>query len=93
MANAVTPEFLSHLKALYPASASEQENPWAFVTAVALSASNLPEAIPLVFKHALKDLPSPPSVTEDENALLLVRKLKDALFKSGLLCGYPKVRS
>jgi hypothetical protein len=87
MTDAVTPEFLSHLTALYPASSSGGDNTWAFVAAVAFSASNLPEAVPLVFQHAAL------SITEDEDSLLLVRKMKDAMFKSGMLSGYPKVGS
>ena|ERR1700691_6200621 len=93
MTDIATPEFLSNLKALYPAQSSTLKNPWFLVAAVAFSASNLPEAVPLVFKHALNDLVSQPSAAGDESTLLLVRKLKDALFKSGVLCGYPKVDS
>jgi hypothetical protein len=87
MTDVVTPEFLSHLKALYPAPSSGGDNTWAFVAAVAFSASNLPEAVPLVLQHATS------SNTEHEDSLLLVRKMKDALFKSGMLSGYPKVDS
>src|ERR1700734_2042613 len=85
MTDVVTPEFLSHLKALYPAPSSGSDNTWAFVAAVAFSASNLPEAVPLVFQHAAS------STTEEKDSLLLVQKMKDALFKSGMLSGYPKV--
>ena len=31
-------------------------NPWALVAAVAFSASNVPEAVPVVFAHALEEL-------------------------------------
>jgi hypothetical protein len=91
-----TPELLSHLKSLYPSDpqSSYLDNSWYIATAVAFSASNLPEAVPLVFQHALKDLEtqSPAAHDHTQDALLLVRKIKDALFKSGLLSGYPKVR-
>jgi hypothetical protein len=91
MTDIVTPEFLAHLKALYPAPTSARDNTWAFVAAVAFGASNLPQAVPLVFQHACKSQSS--VMTDDEDLLLLVRKMKDALFKSGLLCGYPKVNT
>jgi hypothetical protein len=91
MPDMATPEFLAHLKALYPVQASPLKNPWAFVAAVAYSTSNLPEAIPLVFQHALKDISSQPTATKVTDQQLFVRKMKDALFKSGMLSGYPKV--
>jgi hypothetical protein len=93
MSDIATPEFLSLLKSLYPAepSTSALQNPWFFVAAVAFSASNLPEAVPLVFQHALKDLLLHRSTEGDQDSLILVRKIKDALFKSGMLSGYPKV--
>lgn len=85
-----TPKLLSQLKSLYPNAPSPLQNPWYTVAAVAFSASNLPEAVPTVFQSALGDLQA---VSADHSdALLLVRKMKDALFKSGLLSGYPKVK-
>lgn len=84
MALIATPEFLSHLQSLYPPQASAVQNPWYIAAAVAFGASNVPEAVPLVFQHALKEVRS-------EDKILLVRKTKDALFKSGVICGYPKV--
>jgi alkylhydroperoxidase/carboxymuconolactone decarboxylase family protein YurZ len=88
MSDIATPEFLSHLKSLYPAQPG-LENPWFFVAAVAFSASNLPEAVPLVFQHALKDI-SQQSPGADQDSLLLARKMRDAIFKSGILSGYSK---
>ena len=84
-----SPELLLRLKSLYP-NVPALENPWYFVSAVAFCASNLPEAVPVVFQYALKDVLEESS--DHKHALQLVRKFKDALFKSGLLCGYPKVR-
>lgn len=95
MSDIATPEFLSRLKAIYPTNTPNPlRNPWFFVAAVAFSASNLPEAVPLVYQHALKSLDSSDSssVADEATTLLLVRKVKDSLFKSGLLSGYPKVR-
>lgn len=90
-----TYEFLSRLKGLYPTRSQSPKNPWYYVAAVAFSASNLPEAVPLVYQYALNDLqqtPSEPAIAHQES-LLLVRKIKDALFKSGMLSGYPKVHT
>ncbi|KAG7443907.1 uncharacterized protein BT62DRAFT_1078097 [Guyanagaster necrorhizus] len=84
MAAVATHEFLTRLEALYPMQARGFVSPWSLVAATTFSASNLPEAVPEVFKYALKGVN-----THDERQLL-VRKLKDALFKSGLLSGYPK---
>ncbi|KAK0452750.1 uncharacterized protein EV420DRAFT_1482057 [Desarmillaria tabescens] len=44
---------------------------------------NLPEAVPEVFKYALEGLKT------HEERLLLARKLRDALYKSGMLSGFP----
>jgi hypothetical protein len=89
MTEIATPEFLSHLKSLYPEQSEGKISPWSLVVATTFSASNLPEAVPLVFQYALNDLG--PQSTDNADSLLLVRKIKDALFKSGLLSGYPKV--
>jgi len=89
MSDIATPEFLSHVKSLFPAQPSALKNPWFFVAAVAFSASNLPEAVPFVFQHTLKDI-SQQSTGADQDSLSLTRKIKDALFKSGILSGYPK---
>ncbi|KAG9001268.1 hypothetical protein FRB95_002540 [Tulasnella sp. JGI-2019a] len=84
MANIATPAFLSRIRALYPIQPSAVRNPWFIAAAVAFSASNVPEAVPLVYQHAVRE------VDGVDDRLLVVRKIKDALFKSGLLSGYPK---
>lgn len=89
MSNVATPEFLSYIKSLYP-SQPRIKNPWYLIAAVAFSAANLPEAVPFVFQHALKDL-SQQSTGADQDSLLLARRMKDAIFKSGMLSGYSKV--
>lgn len=86
MAAVASRGFLASLEALYPRQARGAVSPWSLVAATAFSSSNLPEAVPEVFKYALDGVN-----THDERQLL-VRKLKDALFKSGLLSGYPKAR-
>ncbi|CAA7265310.1 unnamed protein product [Cyclocybe aegerita] len=80
------------------------KNPWYIAAAVAFSASNKPEGVPRVFEHALADLRSTPTIrgtkggvkvrrpgNEDEDEKkILARKMREALFKSGLICGYPR---
>lgn len=86
MADIATREFLARLEALYPKQDDGVVSPWSLVAATAFSSSNLPEAVPEVFKYALESLKT------HEQRLLLARKLRDALFKSGMLSGFPKVR-
>ena len=85
MSAVATPQFLAQLKSYYPQKTQSLQNPWYIVASAAFCASNLPDAVPLVYEQAQKDLGA------DEDPLLLVRKIKDALLKSGMLCGYPKV--
>ncbi|SJL13923.1 uncharacterized protein ARMOST_17374 [Armillaria ostoyae] len=84
MADIATREFLARLEALYPKQDEGVVSPWSLVAATAFSSSNLPEAVPEVFKYALEGLKT------NEQRLLLARKLRDALFKSGMLSGFPK---
>ncbi|KAJ3785328.1 AhpD-like protein [Lentinula aff. detonsa] len=74
---------LSHLKSIYPSSSAT--NPWYIVSAVAFSASNEPQAVPEVFNYVLTEVSG-----EHEQRLLLARKFRDALLKSGLTSGYSK---
>lgn len=71
-------------------------SPASFVAAVAYSASNRPEAVPLVFKDALTEMKDKQADCEDpavhEERLHLARRFRDALFQAGLLSGYPRVR-
>ncbi|KAF8881945.1 AhpD-like protein [Gymnopilus junonius] len=100
----VSSSFLNTLKALFPENASRTtglsastessilRNPWYIVAAVTFSASNRPEGVPRVFEHVLEDLRRNGSnhgaaVAEEK---LLAQKLREALFKSGLISGYPK---
>ncbi|KAF8164006.1 hypothetical protein BJ912DRAFT_1035132 [Pholiota molesta] len=94
----VSPSFLNGLKALFPENTGSRigsttttesilRNPWYIVAAVAFSASNRPEAIPRVFEHVLEDIKSSSSSqsgTKPDNKLL-AQKLREALFKSGLI--------
>lgn len=76
----ITSGFLDDQKKLYPEA-------WALITAVAFTASSFPEAIPLVFLHALSDLKNEP----EEKQQLLVRTLREAIFKSSQIIGLPRV--
>ena len=96
-------EFLNHLKSLYPlkealrGSDTVLQNPWYIVTAVAYGSSNRPEVIPAVWQHALEDLKR--MQVEDQKTgeaahkeqLLLARRMREGIFKGGLLCGYSRV--
>jgi len=97
----VSSTFLKNLKSLFPDASthtllnaksrdarSALRNPWFIVAAVAFSASNRSEAVPHVFEQALQDLKTRGSDKSEE--LMLARKMREALFKSGLISGYPK---
>ena len=98
-----TSDLLDQLKNLYPVNRENHEshqNPWYIIAAVAFTGSNLPEAVPIVYQHALNDLrrrrtqDHPEGKTQEEmdaEELLLVRRIKDAIFKAGITFGYPRV--
>lgn len=89
MADIATPEFLSTLKQLYPTQSTYLKSPWYAVAAITFSASNCPEGVPLVLEYVLKDLDAIAASHEDR--LAAARKIRDAVFKSGMICGFPKV--
>lgn len=64
-------------------------NPWYIAAAVAYSASNKAEAVPQVFQYALQELKTNQAAESEQ--FLLAQKIREALFKSGLISGYPKV--
>ncbi|KAF9452312.1 hypothetical protein P691DRAFT_795272 [Macrolepiota fuliginosa MF-IS2] len=82
--------FLSHLKSLYPLgrTSGALPNPWYIVAAVAYSASNKAEAVPEVFQYALQE--AKVNKAADAEQFLLAQKIREALFKSGLISGYPR---
>ncbi|KAG1787472.1 uncharacterized protein HD556DRAFT_1448663 [Suillus plorans] len=90
MTDIATTEFLNELRSLYPAQAKYVDSGWYIAAAVAFSSSNRPEAVSCVFRHALEDLEKLPD-TSDEDRRLLVRKMREGIFKSALLSGFPKV--
>jgi len=67
----------------------EARSPWYIVAAVAFTASNRPEGVRRVFEDALEDLRSESATKSEE--FLLAQKMREALFRSGLISGYNKV--
>lgn len=72
-------------------------NPWYIAASCAFAAGNAPEAVPLIFNHVYADLEnaqaefkvSPEQAHQEK--LLLARKMRDCIFKSGVVGGYSKV--
>ncbi|KAL5490695.1 hypothetical protein ACEPAI_5529 [Sanghuangporus weigelae] len=100
MADLATNEFLSRIKARYPLATSgvvsnqvdlEIDNPWYIITAVAFSASNRPDAIPKVFEFVISELETLRATKDDK--LRLVVRMREALFKAGLISGYSRAIS
>ncbi|KAG1812847.1 uncharacterized protein BJ212DRAFT_1368553 [Suillus subaureus] len=89
MADIATTEFLNELQSLYPATTKYVDGGWFLAASIAFSSSNCPEAVPRVLRCALDDLDKLPD-TSYEDRRLLVRKIRDGIFKSGLLSGCPK---
>ncbi len=87
------------MKSLFPQPANLKgtkavlSNPWYFVAAVGFGSSNRPEAVPFVFQQALADLKAAQTANGVEGAeareeqLLLVRRIREALLKGGVLMG------
>ncbi|KAI0806830.1 hypothetical protein C8Q74DRAFT_1188908 [Fomes fomentarius] len=88
------PDFLSSIKSLFPpASPQTPTHLWPVIAAVSFSASNLPEAVPLVFKQALDDLVRTQQTagqTDHDEQLVLARKIREAVLQSGFLSGIPR---
>ncbi|KAL5528850.1 hypothetical protein ACEPAG_4824 [Sanghuangporus baumii] len=100
MTEIVSTELLQQLKSLYPttpatASLSKVdqvlESPWYIVAAVAFSAGNRPEAVPFVLKFVLAELTAL-SASGDDKRRVVVR-MREALFKAGLISGYSRAIS
>lgn len=96
MAHLASPSFLRRMKAIFqPArnTISKLHSSWYLYPAVAFSSSNVPDAVPVVFRHALNELRMErrhDSLEKEE--LLLARRFRESIFKAGMLCGYPRVR-
>jgi hypothetical protein len=92
MADIATPEFLSELQSLYPAPAKYVDGDWFLAASIAFSSSNCPEGIPYILRYVLNDLDNLPDASHEDRRLL-VRKMRDGIFKSGLISGYIKVNA
>ena len=100
MADLATAEFLSTLKAIYPfGTPNTPSYLWAIIAAVSFSASNIAEAVPLVFMYVLDDLvkaqrqAGTSQDTAHAEQLVLTRKIREAVLQAGFLCGMPRVSS
>ena len=98
MADLATPEFLSTLKAAFPpGTLNSPSYLWALIAVVSFCASNIAEAVPLVFGYALDDLVQTqtqagmPQDAAHAEQLVLARKIRETLLRAGLLCGMPRV--
>ncbi len=73
------------------------ENPWYIVTAVSFMSTNRPEAVPLLYNYVLEELEhaqtqfNVPAPEASREKLLLIRKVRDAIFKASLIGGVSKV--
>ncbi len=85
-----TTQFMNGLRSLFQGRSGISRvtvfnNPWYLIAAVGLSACNLPETIPYIFRHALSD------AQNNDERRVVANKMREALFKSGLTAGYSKV--
>lgn len=92
-----TREYLAYLKSIYPGHRAESgetvdgiiRSSWYLVVAVAFGSSNRPESVPKVFQFVHDELTAASASIEERR--VVVRRLKEAIFKSGLSCGYSRV--
>lgn len=98
MADLATAEFLSTLKAIYPfGTPNTPSYLWAIIAAVSFSASNIAEAVPLVFMYILDDLVKAQRQagmsqdTAHAEQLVFTCKIREAVLQAGFLCGMPRV--
>lgn len=92
-----TKEYLAYLKSIYPGHRAESgetvdgiiRSSWYLIVAVAFGSSNRPEAVPKVFQLVHDELIAASASIEERR--VVVRRLKEAIFKSGLSCGYSRV--
>lgn len=103
MATIATSELLEQIRELYPTSSplstvSEYvEQPWYLIAAVSFASSNRPEEVPAVLKHVLAhlcELRSGKGSDEEfeEARKRVVLRMREAILKGGLICGYSRVR-
>ncbi|KAJ8522617.1 hypothetical protein ONZ45_g835 [Pleurotus djamor] len=90
----ISPTAIKQLIPLYPlvptkAAHPVLDNPWYIVACVAFSAAGKPEAVASVYQVVLDDLKSSGYDSVGDH-IALVKKLREALFKSSLAYGIPR---
>ncbi|KAH8100192.1 hypothetical protein BXZ70DRAFT_938449 [Cristinia sonorae] len=94
MSHIATTDFLVRLKGLYPDSRrATLHSRWYLLAAVAFSAGNIPEVVPIIFEFVLKELEAQKSRSKDDThavRLLLARRMRDCIFRAGMLNGYAR---
>lgn len=80
--NPASPEFLEHLAALFPSSSS-RANPYHYIAGIVLAANNHFDDAAAVYTHAV----SASSSTKVDTS----RIFREALFKTGVLYGAPRM--
>ena len=95
MAEIATPNFLKHVKEIYQdeskiTSIEEYiKNPWYLVASVAFGASNRPDGVPRIFQLLMDELDEL-SATQEQKIQVIIR-MREALFKGGMISGYSRV--
>lgn len=74
--------FLKHLSTLFPAT-SPLQNPYHYIAGIVYAANNLPQDAAATYQHALLTLP--------QSATSITRIFREALFKTGVLYGAPRM--
>ncbi|THH31544.1 hypothetical protein EUX98_g2658 [Antrodiella citrinella] len=94
MAHIATPTFLANVKVLLSEeNRSVVSRRWYVLAAAAFSASNIPEAIPLIFENALEELEQETERKPDElrrDQLAVARRMRECVFRAGMLTGYAR---
>ncbi|KAH9484059.1 Peroxisomal protein 2 [Psilocybe cubensis] len=68
------------------------QNPWYIVATVVFSASNQPEGVKYVLENVLEDLGHYHEQEDlEKQSKKLAQKMREAIFKSGMISGYSKV--
>lgn len=80
--------FLSHLASLFPATSSIS-NPYSYVAGIVFAANNAPLEVAAVYSHAVAQAAQAGGGQEAEKTTS--RKFREALFKTGVLYGAPRM--
>ncbi|KAI0078148.1 hypothetical protein K474DRAFT_1619887 [Panus rudis PR-1116 ss-1] len=98
MAHLASHSLLRRLKSLYPLDSTAHQtdvqrivyNPWYLVAAVAFNGSNKPDTIPVILQYVLDELNDLGDTVQHADRLQVARRTREAVFQSGLLCGYAR---